>query len=178
MGFEVYFRSTQPVDKPVTDAIIDAADAANEGRTWLSCEPVYIFNREDGHLEGGSKPNFRPHPDDAASAASEGLPDGTVRDMLDILCQLSRDHGVDWEISHDHSDGPIGYIEGGVCDDEVLAQIEAFADLSGFFLEELLAESENQPGGLPEPAGGGTDEDSDEDDEDGPTILSFRPKGE
>lgn len=73
-----------------------AARAANQGRTWLSCEPVHFFtNDEDGHLLGGSKPNFRPHPDDVASAAREALPDGSARDMLDILCGLSRDHGID-----------------------------------------------------------------------------------
>jgi hypothetical protein len=36
----------------------------------------------------------------------------------------------------DHSGGPIGYIRTGVCDPEVLSQIEAFADL-GDILGEL-----------------------------------------
>ena len=136
MGFAVYYRSTRPVAQAEGDAIRAAARAANEGRTWLGCEPVHFANTEDGHLLGGSKPNFMPHPDDAAAAAREGLPDGTTRDMIDILCRLSRDHGVDWEISHDDSGGPIGYIRGGVCDADALARIEAFDDL-GDILREL-----------------------------------------
>src|SRR2546426_11760610 len=129
MGFKIYYRSTRPVAPTEADAIRQAARAANEGRTWLGCEPVHFSPSDDGYLLGGSKPNFQPHPDDAAAAAREGLPDGTPRDMLDILCRLSRDHDVDWEISHDHSDGPVGYIRGGVCDDEVLLQVHALANL-------------------------------------------------
>lgn len=135
MGFTVYYRSTRPVVPAEADAIRRAADAANEGRTWLGCEPVSFFPGDDGHLLGGSKPNFQPHPDDAAAAASEGLPDGTTRDMLDILCCLSRDHSVDWALGHDH-DPAIGFIRAGVCDENALAQIEAFADL-GDILGEL-----------------------------------------
>jgi hypothetical protein len=44
--------------------------------------------------------------------------------MLDVLCQVSRHHGIDWALSHDH-DPHIGYIRAGVCDDKVLDQIEA-----------------------------------------------------
>ena len=136
MGFTVYYRSTRPVGTAEADAIRRAADAADEGRTWLGCEPVHFFvGDDDGHLFGGSNPNFQPHPDDSAAAALEGLPDGTTRDMLDILYRLSRDHGVDWALSHDH-DPAVGYIKAGVCDDLALAQIEAFADL-GDILGEL-----------------------------------------
>jgi hypothetical protein len=170
MGFTVSYRSTQPVAKTVQDAIRQAAHAANKGRTWLSCEPVCFFRSEDGYLEGGSKPNLMPHPDDVASAAQEGLPDGTARDMLDILCRLSSDHGVDWEIRHDHSEGPVGYIRGGVCDDEVLGQIEAFADL-GDILANLTDDMTDEAGEFPPM-------DDDDDDDDGPSILSFKPKRE
>src|SRR5947199_172826 len=98
MGFTIYYRSTRPVAKAEADAIHQAAREANVGRTWLGCEPVHFFpGVEAGHLLGGSKPNFEPHPDDAAASAGEGLPDGTVRDVLDVLCRLSRDHAIDWE---------------------------------------------------------------------------------
>ena len=88
----------------------------------------------DGHLHGGSKPNFQPDPDDAASASSSGQPDGTTRDMLEVLCQLSRDQGVDWALSHDH-EPQLGFIQAGVCDDKVLDQIEAFANLGDILCE-------------------------------------------
>jgi hypothetical protein len=129
MGFTIYYRSTRPVSPAEAQAVEQSTRAACRGRTWLSCEPVHFFGGDDGHLLGGSKPNFQPHPDDVAAAAREGLPDGTARDMLDILCRLSRAHGIDWEITHDHSDGPVGYVRGGVCDADVLAQVEAFAEL-------------------------------------------------
>jgi hypothetical protein len=81
-----------------------------------------------------------PHPDDAAAAAHSDLPDGTTRDMLDVLCRLSREHGVDWGIEHDESDGPIGYIRGDICDDEVLRKIESFDELG-----DILREFEDGP---------------------------------
>jgi len=137
MGFTVYYRSTEPVAQEERDAIQKAASAANRARTWLSCEPVHFFaDSEDGHLLGGSKPNIMPHPNDVAAAAQVDLPDGTTRDMLEILCQLSRDHAVNWEISHDESDGPVGYILAGVCDEEVSVQIGALAHM-GDILGEL-----------------------------------------
>ncbi len=133
MGFSINYRSTRPVSQAETAAIRAAARDACQGRTWLSCEPVVFFtDSEDGRLLGSSKPNFRPHPDDVASAARAGLPDGTASDMLDVLCRLSRDHGIDWEISHDHSDGPVGVIRAGVCDGEVLSQVEVFANLADY----------------------------------------------
>jgi hypothetical protein len=109
--------------------MLDKINSLSSGRTWLSCEPPWLFNN-DGALMGISKPNFSPHPDDVASARSEGLPDGTLIDLLDILCELSRDFDVEWEISHDYSEGPIGYIRNGVCDDEVRTQCTAFNDLA------------------------------------------------
>jgi hypothetical protein len=177
MGFSVYYRSTRPVSQTTADAIEQAADDLCHGRTWLGCEPVGFFSeRADGHLLGGSKPNFQPHPDDAASAARSGLPDGTTRDMLEILCQLSRDHQIDWELSHDYSNGPIGYIRSGICDDAALTQIEAFADL-GDILEDVMADSGTQPDEFPPLASGDSERDVDEDDGDGPAVLPFRPKG-
>jgi hypothetical protein len=177
MGFSVYYCSTGPVRPTKVDAIVQAASVLCRGRTWLGCESVRFSRRDDGRLCGGSKPNFQPHPDDVASAAREGLPNGTTRDMLDILCQLSREYGIDWEIGHDHSDGPVGYIRDGFCDGEVVAQIEAFADL-GDILGDRMADTEAEPGGFPASASRGTDENMDDDDDAGSSILTFRPKGE
>ena len=146
MGFAVYYRSTRPVTPAEADAVRAAAGAANAGRTWLGCEPVHFFpDAGDGHLFGGSKPNFDPHPDDAASAAREGLPNGTTRDLLDVLCQLSREHGIDWELSHDH-DPAVGFIRGGVCDAQARAQIETFADVGDLIAGELDGWADDEPG--------------------------------
>jgi hypothetical protein len=178
MGFSVYYRSTHPVSPAKAAAIERAAQALCQGRTWLGCEPVGFFaGQADGHLFGRSKPNFQPHPDDAASAARSGLPDGTTRDLLDVLCRLSRKHRIDWEVSHDYSDGPVGYIRGGVCDDAVWAQIEALADL-GDVLGDLTGDSETRAAGSPPFASGDGEGDLDGDEDNGPSILPFRPKGE
>ncbi len=130
MGFAVAYQTTEQISPALQRQLIDAMNDLSVGRTWLSCEPPFLMN-EGGTLVGASKPNFAPHPDDVSSAKSEELPDGTLNDVLDVLCELSRRFDVDWEISHDHSDGPLGYIRNGVCDDEVRTQCDAFTDLAG-----------------------------------------------
>ncbi|WP_372723594.1 hypothetical protein [Novipirellula sp.] len=142
MGFSVAYQTTEQISPALQREMTDVASELTYGRTWLSCEPPYLMN-QSGTLVGASKPNFSPHPDDVASAKSEGLPDGTLRDLLEVLCELSRRFDVDWKISHDHSDGPLGYIRSGICDDEVKTQCDAFSDLAdelggeGFDLDDL-----------------------------------------
>jgi hypothetical protein len=113
-----------------------------------------------------------PHPDDVASAAEEGLPDGTTRDLLDILCQLSREHRIDWEISDDCSGGPIGYIRKGIADEPIVVQMEAFADLIS---EGPMAEFETKSCIFPPSATPAEEEMNADDDE--PPNLPFRPEG-
>ena len=138
MGFTPYCRSTRPVAPAEANAVERDANAACGGRTWLSCEPIKFYpGGDNGHLVGGSKPNLQPHPDDAAAAARSSLPDGTTRDLIDILCQLSSKHGVDWQFSHDAGPGSIGYIRSGVCDDDVLVQAEIFAELGDLIAGEM-----------------------------------------
>lgn len=165
MGFSLYYRTLEPVGVDRAEAIRTAAASLSRGRTWLSCEPVHFYpDQEDGRLSGGSKPNFNPHPDDRAAAAREGLPDGTARDLLDILCELSREYGVDWSISHDHDPGPIGFIRAGGCDPRVRDKVEALADVAdliGGMLDEF-----DEAGPYPDDGG-----------DDPPRILPFRPTG-
>src|SRR5262249_11212989 len=142
------------------DAVEQAADVLCRGKTWLGCEPVN-FSNDDGSLSGGSKPNFMPDPHDAAAAVREGLPNGTTRDLLDILCRLSREHGIDWEV-RDDSGGPAAYIRNGVADRRLAGQLEAIADLCDENLENLMAESGDRPK---------------ENEDDEPPILPFRPRG-
>jgi hypothetical protein len=128
MSISIYYTSTSALTPGQADILRAGASAANRGRSWLSSEPVHFFpSLQDGKLLGGSKPNFSPHPDDAKSAASSGLPDGTPRDLIEILCRLSREHGVDWELSHDF--GTLGFIRGGIPDPGLLDQVDAFAGL-------------------------------------------------
>lgn len=138
MEYSLDYRSTRPVSEADTDAIKRDATAACHGRSWLSCEPVWLYrDPEDGFLAGSSKPNFLPHADDVADAAKSELPDGTTRDVIEILCGLSRDHGVDWEFTDAYTPGPIGKITKGVCDDTVIAHAELCGSLGEALMGDL-----------------------------------------
>jgi hypothetical protein len=144
MDFAVSYRSARPLEQIEIDAIIRAVNAANLGRSWVRCEPVFLFPELDGHLAGSSKPHARSDSTDSTDSGVEPahvLPGGTVRDMFGILCELSKAHGVDWEIRHDYENDPIGMIQGGVADEEIVEEIEALAEL-GDALKEL--EDEDQ----------------------------------
>jgi hypothetical protein len=134
MGFTVYYKSTKPVPSRVREELAQANDELSAGRTWLSCEPVG-FAEHGAYLQGGVKPNFNPHPDDIDSAKAEKLPDGTLRDAIEILCELSRRFKVDWQFGHDHDPGPIGFIRNGEADRRLLIQIDGIEEMSNFFAE-------------------------------------------
>jgi hypothetical protein len=179
VGFTIYYRSTRRLSPAKTNAIRGATDELCAGRTWLSCEPVGFFqDQRDGRLFGGSKPNFQPHPDHIAAAAREALPDGTVRDLIEILCRLSREYEVDWEFSHDHDPGPIGFIWGGVCEPRLREQLEGIGDLGGI-LQELMDEFEPHSRRFASSSRAAEHESDEDDDGDGagPSVLPFRPKG-
>ena len=129
MSLKIVYRTVRPIAPAEALAVRRAAERLNEGRTWLSCEPIRFFEDvdEDGRLGGASKLNLAP-PGDAASAAIPALPDGTTRSLLDVLRQLSRDHGLDWELG---CVGKLqfGAVRAGVCDERARTMIEAFADL-------------------------------------------------
>lgn len=143
MSFTVYYRSTEPVSDALSGRLTDAANAICRQRDWLSCEPIRFFDSQDGHLKGGSKPNFSPHPKDVDSFKSQDLPDGTILDALEVLCELSRQHKVDWEFSHDHDEGPIGFIIQGECDQNLLAQVEALDQLASLISDVGTSTSPN-----------------------------------
>jgi hypothetical protein len=178
----VTYRSTRRVNRDKAVAVDQAATVLTHGRTWLSCEPVGFRRDPDGHLSGSSKPAFQVDPSDAASAAEEGLPDGTTRDVLDILCQLSREHDIDWEIGDDYR-RPIGYIRKGVADAKVAEMMEVLAGLRDIFEGPEHTLDEDAGGHFLRPAPGDTEDVTaeegagDDEDEDGPPILPFRPKG-
>ncbi|MCC9607933.1 hypothetical protein LOC68_02605 [Blastopirellula sp. JC732] len=190
MGFTVYYRTTKPVSNELSSQISSAADALCRQRQWLSCEPIRFFAKTDGHMKGGSKPNFSPHPDDVAAFEAIDRPDGTMLDALEVLCEISRRHAVDWEFSHDHDEGPIGFIISGECDENLLAQVEALDQLTtlisgvqtgpavapNIYVEDDLIDD------LPEDVGGfaslaeveaHVEASDDDDDDEEPAILKF-----
>jgi hypothetical protein len=127
MGFAIGFETTERISPRLQAEILEALSPLAQGRTWLSCEPPYLSDLE-GRLIGASKPNFCPHKDDVAAAQAEGPPDGTLNDLLDILCQLSSMYDLDFEISHDYSEGPVGYIRHGLCEERVRTECDALSE--------------------------------------------------
>lgn len=137
MGACIYYRSLRTVSDAQRSVIETAAKAAEEARTWLSCEPVHFGLSEGGSLRGGSKPNFSPDAEEAAAAGKAGLPDGSVLDLLDVLSNLSREYGIDWEITFE--DGPsVGYIRNGHCDPEILVGAEQLVQVGKMLAEMSL----------------------------------------
>jgi hypothetical protein len=126
VSFSVSYRSTRAVTAAEAEAIDLATIPSCNDPEWVGCEPIFFHEclaaYADGHLSGSSKPSLKPH-------QSPLIPDletrvATVRDMIDALCQISRDHQIDWEIGHDYHDGPVGYIRSGLADDKLVAEID------------------------------------------------------
>lgn len=139
---------------------------------WLGCEPVVLRQQTSGYLAGQSKPNFFPAEIDAHAVHTKGVPDGTVLALAEVLCVLSRDHGVDWDIGHDYEPEPIGCICNGVADSELIEQLETFGSI-GDLLDDMLEDDDESewetPGfGLVDDAS--SDEDLDDEE---PRVLKF-----
>jgi hypothetical protein len=126
VSFSVSYRSTRAVTAAQAEAIDLATIPLCNEPEWVGCEPIFFHEclaaYADGHLSGSSKPSLKPH-------QSPLIPDletrvATVRDLIDALCQISRDHHVDWEIEHDYYDGVVGYIRSGLADDKLVAEID------------------------------------------------------
>lgn len=129
MGFTVYYSSVKQVDASTEALLRKESERLSVGKTWLSCEPVSFFARDDdGRMTGGSKPNFIPDPLDRADAEQEDLPDGTISNVLEHLAIMSRSHGIDWELSHEHYPGPIGYIRDGEIEPALVEHIDQIAE--------------------------------------------------
>ncbi len=84
--------------------------------------------------------------------------------MIEVLCELSRRYAVDWEFHHDYDAGPVGFIRGGVCEAGLRELMEGFANVRDV-LSDLACEIDAQS-------------DPDDEDEDGPSILPFRPRND
>ncbi len=164
MGYAISYTSLEPVTAEQWKAIRECVTQLNKSYTWLSCEPIHFSREEDGSLDGASKPNFDPAPEDRASAATLGLPDGSIRELLDGLCLISRRCGVDWEIGDDHTQ-VIGYIRQGDFDDAVWGHINGLAEATSFTQAMTGEEHFDDPDDL-----GDSDP---EDENDGPPIFRF-----
>src|SRR6266705_1651457 len=121
MGYTLSYRSSHPVGPEQDAAIRQAADSVNQGRTWVL---TFLRDVRDGHLFGAITYNGKPDGDRAARAASTWPGPFEGKQLLDALCSISRDCGVDWKIRDDTCLRPIGVIHAGVChaDQEAMAE--------------------------------------------------------
>ncbi len=129
MGFSVAYETAELISPALQREMIAVTNELSSDRAWLSCEPPLLMNR-GGILGGASKPNFSPHPDELAAAKAAGERDGTLSDLIQILCSVSSQFDVDWVISHDCSNGPLGCIRCGRCDPEVQDQCQVLSELA------------------------------------------------
>jgi hypothetical protein len=168
MGMSINYCSTGSLSDEQVTSIQESAETLNAQWTWLGCEPVHFHRiQRDGQMEGGSKMNFEPHGEDLASAEAEGLPIAYTRHLFMVLCELSRDHLVDWRVSMEEA--TLGYVRGGRCDDTLSSAIEGFAAMEeGIrgFNDDIDSDQ-----ALADPFNG----DDRDDDDDEPRILKFRP---
>lgn len=141
MSFTIGYRSIQTMHPAGAFAIRDRCAELSQPYTWISCEPVFVEQEPDGYLVGFSKPSFLGSDADVRLVETGGLPDGTVETLIDVLCAVSREMEVDWEISHDFEPEPIGRIVNGEAESILRDQIESLASVN-HLLEVMMAADE------------------------------------
>jgi hypothetical protein len=118
----------------VAEAICRDAELACSVRDWLTCEPITLFrDTNDGHLRGES--GFAREAD--AGVGPTTRPDGICEDLINILCDLSRTHAVDWELRHDGDPAFLGIIRAGVCPRDVRNELDMYESIPEHFEEEF-----------------------------------------
>jgi hypothetical protein len=136
MGFDIRFSTTEKISLALQREIIEDADDLYSQKSWVQCDGPLLEDAH-GYLSGSSRLTPDPDPDDLADARCDGYPDGTVLDLLKGLCQLSGRHDIEWQISHDHSDGVVGSIECGRPDEAVQRTFEGLAAMCEDMAEDL-----------------------------------------
>jgi len=121
VGVTLAYRSSHPVGHEQEATIRQAADAVNHGRSWIL---TFLIDQRDGCLFGAITPNQRPNGECAVGEARTWPGAYEAQCLLDALCSISRECGVDWEIRDDACLRPIGVIRAGVChaDHEAMAE--------------------------------------------------------
>lgn len=110
------------------------ANQLNSNFGWDGCESVQLEQTTNGLLGGSSTTMFAADPD-----FDMGINDETASDiaaLIDVLCELSREFEVDWQIEHDYEEDVVGCIREGIADVEVIEELEticAIGEMLGDF---------------------------------------------
>jgi hypothetical protein len=150
MGICLYFATVEAVVPEVEEAIRrDRPQSAQQ--PWVLCEPPHFYpTEEDRRLRGASKLNLHPWADELRDASEVPAERNDLQELLRRLCAWSAEYGLTWELEVEGM--PLGRIEGGFCQGDVEAALEAFADLAEYLGEDLPHEwpqqgPEDLPGG-------------------------------
>ena len=118
MGFDISYRTTEQISSSLQREIVDETDSLYAQHSWVHVTGPTLSD-DGGFLLGSSRLSPQCDEDDAADARLGGAPDGMLAALLDSLCKLSAKFDIEFEIEHDHSEGPVGVIRYGKADDAV-----------------------------------------------------------
>ena len=107
--------------------ISDDVDRLVREFVWCNCEPVKLKQEADGFLAGQSSVWFCA--DDVLENHFSSLPPAVLITIIEVLCQLSANHDVDWVIGHDYEVGPVGRICDGIAEVNLIEEIETLDSL-------------------------------------------------
>jgi hypothetical protein len=169
MGLSIHYRSVDAMHPARAYEIKKHAAELNALYAWVGSDEVGLDQSTDGILAGSSATSFVI---DAEGADQDLVANeqsaGDIATLIDVLCELSRCHDVDWEIEHDYEPDVVGCIRGGVADVRVLEELEtirAIGEMLGNFDEDFEDDLEDDDSYLDAQAVG--------DEQDGPRLLKF-----
>jgi hypothetical protein len=130
VGVGLYYQTTRPAPADAAVVIRREVSAASAGQPWIFCEPPCIFDDEgDGILQGGTKLNLHPWPDEHREAMRHPPGRTDLQVVLDLLTDWSARFDLTWELTIDGA--PLGRIESGDCPPDLSEALEALAAVAG-----------------------------------------------
>jgi hypothetical protein len=134
MGVTLQYTSRHPVAEEIAKAVRLELRRQRREQPWILCEPPRFYEpMEDGKLRGGTKLHMHLSADEMAPATGRHVGPNDVQELLNLLCDWSDRHGITWLLDIDGHH--LGRIEDGLCRGDVLAKLEAIADVALFLGE-------------------------------------------
>jgi hypothetical protein len=173
MGFCLYYRSSEPMHPALAFEIGEDVDRLVQQFAWCNCDPVTLKQETDGFLAGESNAWFCTG--DVQDDTFSSLPPAVLMTVIEVLCQLSANHDVDWVFGHDYEVGPVGRICDGIAEADLIEEIETLDSIGDLIddidRDECGADDNWVEFGLRDYHAASPVED--ETDDDGPRLLKF-----